>query len=91
MSSFICDRGNSITVVLGHGALLALMKCSSSVNVILILLSQETSHLWGFETHSEMHETKSESKTRRFSDGNSEALVQVCHRDLIWKAKNHAE
>lgn len=71
---FFCayERGNSITGVLDHGALPALMKCSLGVNSILISSSLETSHLWGFKSGSERQKTKSGSKAYNYNGGNFE-------------------
>lgn len=68
----VSEKGNSITGVLDHGALLALMKRSLGVNSILISPSLETSHLWGFKTGSEMEKTKSASKPCNYNGGNFE-------------------
>lgn len=70
MLFFASDRGNSITGVVSHRTLLVLMKCSLSVNVILILFSQETSHLWGFKTGVEWQKTMSGYMPYHYKDGN---------------------
>lgn len=68
----VCERGNSITGVLDHGALLARMKRSLGVNAIVILTSPETGHLLGFKAGPGRQKTKSGCKPYNYNGGNFE-------------------